>query len=272
MPGTSSSLLWMGSTQCSIEYEQALKQIHLLEQQLHEARSHITHLETTNHNITASLNQSLFDELVPIAPGMVSASFNVNQPYTIDLTSDNETKACHPAKVFKCSRNKLKKYIKINKYITKTQKLVKRHKYFIKNVKLNRERFGLLKKLEIYSFNLKQSTKKYKADTEDLRYELENLQEKLMIMTSKYNASENQMREYVLAMNELVGSQTNNFELCKSPPHIYQCDYKLTQPCSLPVCDATMPLLCESLSLSVVPQNNMLIVRLLYLVMKLGRI
>ncbi|KAJ8724056.1 hypothetical protein PYW07_008036 [Mythimna separata] len=189
-----------GFSQCSTEYEHALNHKYLLQQQLQEAKTQITELETTNLNITASLNQSLFSELVPIAPSMVS---QIIPSYTIDLTSDDDSKSCNKVRVV-TSKNKLKKYIKIHKYIVKTKKMVKKQKFFIKNVKLNRERLHLLKQLDIYSSSLEKSTKKYQTDTEDLQCELNHLQHKLNSMTIKYTASENQLKEYVLAMNELV--------------------------------------------------------------------
>ena len=102
-----------GFNQCSTEYEQALDHKYILQQQLQEAHAQILQLETTNLNITASLNQSLFNELVPIAPSMVEQN---NPSYTIDLTTDDDYKPIKKVNVM-TSKNKLKKYVKINKYI-----------------------------------------------------------------------------------------------------------------------------------------------------------
>ncbi|KAF9793682.1 hypothetical protein SFRURICE_002341 [Spodoptera frugiperda] len=55
-----------GFSQCSREYEQTLHDKALLEHQLHEANSQISYLEIINHNITASLNNSLFSELAAV--------------------------------------------------------------------------------------------------------------------------------------------------------------------------------------------------------------
>lgn len=221
-----------GFSECSTEYEQTLSRNHVLQQQLHEAQNQITQLETSNLNITTSLNQSLFNELVPLAPSMVSA---INPSYTIDLTGADVS--CNSVRVV-TSKNKLKKYVKINKYIVKTQRMVKRQKFFIKNVKLNRERLNLLKQLDMYSFHLEQTTRRYNADTEDLQSELDHLQEKLSSMTKKYNTSENLMREYVLAMNDLVSSQSDTCEHCQPPSNVHTLDHSLStfnttlpQPC-----------------------------------------
>ncbi|KAJ8729231.1 hypothetical protein PYW08_000812 [Mythimna loreyi] len=219
-----------GFSQCSTEYEHALSDKYQLQQQLLEAKNQISELETTNLNITASLNHSLFSELVPIAPSMVQ---QMNPSCTIDLISDDDSQLNKTVRVVASSKNKLKKYIKINKFIVKTKKMVKKQKFFIKNVKLNRERLHLLNQLDLYSSNLEKSTRKYQNDTQDLQKELNRLQNKLSSMTIKYTASENQMREYVLAMNELVSSQKTNCEHCEPPSIASEPDHSST------ICDLT---------------------------------
>ncbi|KAF9799996.1 hypothetical protein SFRURICE_016682 [Spodoptera frugiperda] len=170
-----------GFSQCSSEYEQTLHDKAHLEQQLHEANNQISHLETINHNITASMNNSLFSELVS-ARASQSQHLDLN-PLTIDLTCESDS--CHSSRTLCYSNKKLKKYIKINKFITKTNRLVKRQKFFIKN---------------------------------NLQLEIDHLTAKLHTMTNKYSASEKQMREYMLAMDELVRSQSqeNPCEKCDS--------------------------------------------------------
>ncbi|KAJ8732870.1 hypothetical protein PYW07_015469 [Mythimna separata] len=123
--------------------------------------------------------------------------------------------------------------------------MVKKQKFFIKNVKLNRERLHLLKKLDIYSSSLEKATKKYQTDTEDLQCELNHLQHKLNSMTIKYTASENQLKEYVLAMNELVNSQKNNCEHCELPSIASAPDHSLT------ICDSSIPQSSSKVSLPV---------------------
>ncbi|XP_050559842.1 uncharacterized protein LOC126912302 [Spodoptera frugiperda] len=220
-----------GFSQCSSEYEQTLHDKAHLEQQLHEANNQISHLETINHNITASLNNSLFSELVS-ARASQSQHIDLN-PLTIDLTCESDS--CHSSRTLCYSNKKLKKYIKINKFITKTNRLVKRQKFFIKNVKLNKERFRLLNQLNIYSNKLNQRNRKYETDTQNLQLEIDHLTAKLHTMTNKYSASEKQMREYMLAMDELVRSQSqeNPCEKCDSS--------NVLPACTVPTCDTTLP-------------------------------
>ncbi|KAF9798924.1 hypothetical protein SFRURICE_013573, partial [Spodoptera frugiperda] len=63
---------------------------------------------------------------------------------------------------------------------------------------------------------------------------LDHLTAKLHTMTNKYSASENQMREYMLAMDELVRSQSqeNQCEKCDSS--------NVLPACTLPPCDTTL--------------------------------
>ncbi|KAF9813883.1 hypothetical protein SFRURICE_008038 [Spodoptera frugiperda] len=144
-----------GFSQCSIEYEQTLHSKALLEHQLHEANNQISHLEMINHkNITASLNNSLFSELVS-ARASQSQQIDLN-PLTIDLTGESDS--------------------------------------------------VILKKILVL----------------------------LHTMTNKYSASEKQMREYMLAMDELVRSQSQENQCEK-------CDSSNTLPaCTLPPCDTTL--------------------------------
>ncbi|KAF9805535.1 hypothetical protein SFRURICE_020920 [Spodoptera frugiperda] len=178
-----------GFSQCSSEYEQTLHDKALLEHQLHEANNQISQLETLNLNITASLNNSLSSELVS-ARASQSQHIDLN-PVTIDLTCESDS--CHSIKTLCCSNKKLKKYIRINKFITKTNRLNRKHE----------------------------------IDPQNLQLELDHLSAKLHTMTNKYSASEKHMREYMLAMDELVRSQSqeNQCEKCDSSNVLPACTF-----------------------------------------------
>ncbi|KAF9818156.1 hypothetical protein SFRURICE_003897 [Spodoptera frugiperda] len=79
-----------GFSQCSNEYEQTLHDKAHLEQQLHEANSQISQLETINLNITTSLNNSLFSELVS-ARASQTQHIDLN-PVTIDLICETHAR------------------------------------------------------------------------------------------------------------------------------------------------------------------------------------
>ncbi|CAG9792561.1 unnamed protein product [Diatraea saccharalis] len=103
-----------GFDQCRSEYEKALRLISGLEQQLKEANDCIYKLESEQTKVMASQNQSLYDELVGCAPSLVSASLNIN-PVTIGLTTEDFIECSVKRGVVKCSRNRLRKYIKLNR-------------------------------------------------------------------------------------------------------------------------------------------------------------
>ncbi|KAF9800141.1 hypothetical protein SFRURICE_014071 [Spodoptera frugiperda] len=215
-----------GFSQCSSEYEQTLHDKAHLEQQLHEANDQISHLETINHNITASLNNSLFSELVS-ARASQSQHSDLN-PLTIDLTCESDS--CHSSRTLCYSNKKLKKYIKINKFITKTNRLVKRQK-----------------------------NRKYETDTQNLQLEIDHLTAKLHTMTNKYSASEKQMREYMLAMDELVRSQSqeNPCEKCDSSNVLPACTrYTLRHVMPLNNVQSTFHQLCNKSHVSLLPYTG----------------
>ncbi|KAF9819835.1 hypothetical protein SFRURICE_004189 [Spodoptera frugiperda] len=170
-----------GFSQCSSEYEQTLHDKAHLEQQLHEANDQISHLETINHNITASLNNSLFSELVS-ARASQSQHSDLN-PLTIDLTCESDS--CHSSRTLCYSNKKLKK------------------------------------------------NRKYETDTQNFQLEIDHLTAKLHTMTNKYSASEKQMREYMLAMDELVRSQSqeNPCEKCDSSNVLPACTVPILSIC-----------------------------------------
>lgn len=229
-----------GFKNCSLEYENALTRINSLEHQLQEAYTIINNIETAKLNITASLNQSLFDELVCSAPGMVSAAVNTKPMVTIDLTNDS---VVTPSTIPKsnCSKNKLKKYVKINNYIKKTQKLVKKHKFFIKNVKLNGERLRLLDTLEMYASKLENNTLQYESDTHNLKCEIDSLEEKLKSIKNKYERSEKQLKEYILAMNEMIKCHSTG-----NPVYNDNIKNQLSLDHSLPSCSSKIVRTCKN--------------------------
>ncbi|CAH2239668.1 jg12444 [Pararge aegeria aegeria] len=91
-------------------------QITNLQRELSDAHNHKTELEGAAHNTTALRNQSLYEELVATDMGTVITGLSKLLKFNSDTN------------VVPCSSNKLKKYIKVNRYIRKTQKLLKIHK------------------------------------------------------------------------------------------------------------------------------------------------
>ncbi|VVD02257.1 unnamed protein product [Leptidea sinapis] len=190
---------------CSDAYEEALKRITELEIELHDAKNEISNFQIYKSNLTPSHNQSLFDALVCSAPEVVSAKTNSNNSLIINLTSHNShLNSSKEVKRIKCSRNKLKKYIKINKYIKKTNKLVNKQKLMNKNVKFSKERIDLINQLNLYSLTIQKNQLKYESDINKLNNEILNLQKSLGTMNNRYNVTNKQVKDQVLALDELL--------------------------------------------------------------------
>lgn len=199
----------VGFRECSDEYEQGLKRMSVLEQELQEAHRHITTLEAEKRDTMTSHSHSLFDELVGSAPSLVSTA-RISEPIvTIDLTSDDTLKALNlntEVGIVQCSRNKFKKYVKINKYIAKTKKLIKRQKCMYKKVMYIKERRQLGDELDMYSLLLENNITEYDSDIKKMEIEICNLHKSLELMTNKYNSAKNECEEHMLALKCLIQS------------------------------------------------------------------
>ncbi|CAK1602468.1 unnamed protein product [Parnassius mnemosyne] len=194
--------------QCSKEYEESLKLIAALQLQLSEANEQIVQLKHYIDNMKASQTQSLFNELIECE----STKSKALQPSTtIDLTGDDYV-ISRTAVRTTCSRRKLKKYIKINKYIRKLQKLIKT-KINVKNyINVCKEKQELISKLKIYSIEVENMNHCYETDIECLNSTILSLKSSLEIVSNKYASAQDEIKEHILAMNDLVKSCEYNEE------------------------------------------------------------
>ncbi|KAI8436441.1 hypothetical protein MSG28_010024 [Choristoneura fumiferana] len=113
---------------CSVHYEQALRRIDDLESELTEAHRDIHELQIECERHQAAETDSLYDELMgkSLYEGMIcsnssspAASHSQSVISTIDLTKDDSTTSCYLV-----SNKTLKKYIKVKKFIRRTQKYI----------------------------------------------------------------------------------------------------------------------------------------------------
>lgn len=175
---------------CLSLYEDALSRIHNLECELNHANKMLKQLENDRECSQAAMNQSLYDELV----GCGASHHSLNpQNAIIDLT-EQSTQNCN---IGYLSHNKIKKYIKLNKVITKIKVLQKKQKYFISNIQLRKERRELLSRLENYEIKLEDSIHIYKTDTQQLLCEIETLEKSLGITYNKYKSTRNDFEQLI---------------------------------------------------------------------------
>ncbi|CAK1597640.1 unnamed protein product [Parnassius mnemosyne] len=192
--------------QCSKEYEESLRLIAALQLQLSKANEQIVQLKHYIDNMKASQTQSLFNKLIEC-----ESSKALQPSTTIDLTGDDYVTSRTAARTT-CSRRKLKKYIKINKCIRKLQKLIKT-KINVKNyINVCKEKQELINKLKIYSIEVENMNHCYETDIECLNSTILSLKNSLQILSNKYASAQDEIKEHILAMNDLVKSCKYNEE------------------------------------------------------------
>lgn len=216
--------------QCSDEYDRTLRRTTLLEQELRDAHQHITDLELSAQKVNAQKNDNLFNELMSSAPQLVTSATIPNIDLsTIDLTNDNSHLRDKSVVCF-CSRNKLKKYIKINRFIKKSKKQLKYHKNLIKKCKNVKSTLKLREQAQLSMLELKQSHLKYQTDTQYLESKIKSLQHNLQSVTNKYELSLKEMNEYSLAMDDVLKTSKYNWERYNSILNNHSCNCIRSSP------------------------------------------
>lgn len=231
-------------TECSAAYEEALKNINSLERALHHAHEQIYELQEAQNNAADAHTQSLFEELVGSDSQLVTVPIE-HPVVTIDLTNDSTT-----SRRVSCSGTKLKKYIRLNKFIKKTQKLSKHNKLFFKKLRFSKINVNLVDKLDMYSAQLKNSRSTYETDTQRLNLKIQNLEDSIKSLDSLNESSKKVINEYSLAMDDLITQMNFNSERFESLTNGQSC---LCKQVSGHLSDGGInPDLCASLP----PQEN----------------
>lgn len=182
---------------CSNLYEEALSKVRDLEDELFHANSCILKLQNEKECTRVEKTNNLFNELV-------GSNCNPHPLVTIDLTENSMLKLNSSYKV---SQKKIKRYAKLNRIIRKCYQFKKHQKHYLKNIQLRKDRINLINKLNNYQIKLEDSKTIYEIDTQRLQAELQVLENSLSSLYTKYVASTNQIKEHILAANELVSCQ-----------------------------------------------------------------
>ena len=206
--------------ECSDTYDLALKRISELELELSKAHNTVTHLESLKAREESANTCSLYDELVGSLPGPVC----VEPIVTIDLTNDTLTKL-NPL----TSRNKMKKYIKINKLIRKIKKSLKGQKLNKFNLVLRQKNINLVHELEQCNIDLHLCRTQYDTDTQNLQDELFVKEYALKDIFSKYEASQQDLSKRMQEANELVDLVRYNAERYESLTNNFSCSCTCSQ-------------------------------------------
>lgn len=220
-----------GFDQCGAEYEQALKRTSILEKELCDAHQQITSLEESAQCSATLKTQNLFDELLSAdrESGHISGSCCATPTVTIDLTNDDSVGVHAACTKNSLSKTKLKKYVKINKYIIKTKRKLKNLKCVAHKIRNMREKIEIRDKLQVCTLQLENRKIKYESDIEQLQSELDSVMASLRSITTRYEKSQEAMREYSLALDQLLQLSHGNQERFDSLIANHNCDCQRTE-------------------------------------------
>lgn len=169
---------------CSNTHEQALNRINFLETSLSEAHNNMKQLQnqlSKDNNIDLN-SQSLFSEFTYCDS---------------ELTADNLTKQLDTcdysaSRMHVCSIKKLKKYIRISRFINKSKKLIKQQNHLAKHIQLRKERKQLLEKLKYLencalnsSNNYNNVSVNFETKIDDLEHSMKTMFKNIQSMSQK---------------------------------------------------------------------------------------
>lgn len=182
--------------QCREEYEGTLKNSAVLQIKLNNAEEYIRKLEDQLDYHNYSQTQDLFKKLIP----NVQLSVPCNDITTIDLTCDDTVPSLKMN-----SKKKLKKYIKIKKCVKKYSQLSKKNKNIMNKLTNSIKQNQILhNNLLDCNVVLEQTKCDYEADVSSLQLEISYLHDTLDSLTKKYELSQKEIQEHILAMDDLL--------------------------------------------------------------------
>lgn len=196
---------------CNNTHEAALQRITELESELCDAHRIISCSQLTQVDTQHMDTNTLYDELI-------GSGLQCREPVTIDLTGE-DTVHISPFR----SHNKLKKYIKINKLIKRTQNSLKKQKLKKVILSLRKDRSNLLKDLQSCNSELDDCRRMYDTDIQSLHKDLFNKEGMLQDIFNKYKQSQQQLSERLLEASELMDMVKYNAERYESLANDLQC-------------------------------------------------
>ncbi|XP_048484634.1 uncharacterized protein LOC125490205 [Plutella xylostella] len=151
--------------ECQDLHEAALSKIYSLEQQLAEAHAEIQQINEAHASEETDKTMALYDELVTLHPTPMP---------TIDLTTPRKSTNITGA-------NRLKKYIKIKKYIRKSERALKKHKT---HLPLTKDRVRLQLLVNKYEQEMSDYNQKLADNNQECEFNIAMLQSRLATLKS----------------------------------------------------------------------------------------
>ncbi|XP_045499135.1 uncharacterized protein LOC123696811 [Colias croceus] len=180
--------------QCSSDHEMALSRIAKLECSLME-------VQEDNPKRQCNTPSSLHDELVEC--GQLSGSVNFK-------------------KINFSSHKKLKKYLRLSKFIKRTQSIVRKSSF--KNVvQLEKVNKNLVQELDKYHRDLEYYKILYDVETNELKEKIDSLSQMLNDVNQKYSAAQMQINEHIQQADDLIKLSNENMDRFESLTNKYVC-------------------------------------------------
>ncbi|XP_063890493.1 uncharacterized protein LOC135116837 [Helicoverpa armigera] len=219
--------------QCSDTHEVALQRITELEQELCNAHKAISILECGKISEQVTNTCNLFDELVACRSNKLPCKL----AETIDLTGDDTIPICPVV----MSHNKLKKYIKINKFIRRSKRYLKKQNLLKLNILLRKDRVSLTKTLSSCTAELEYCKSMYEIETQQLQQDLKYKESLLKDIFSKYESSQEQLSKRLFEAVELMDLVKSNTERYESLTNSLSCDVASQPSPLIPLSEISVP-------------------------------
>lgn len=228
-------------SQCRDIFEQALERVSHLERELSEVNDFVAQKETEEKEERArqdaNTTQSLYCELIGSGSSGLSHSSS-SQPMPM------------PPCQKECSKiRKLKKYIKLDKFVSRLKKVVKPLIVCsTRNLKLRQQRSCLTDELELYKIKLDSQIIRYEVDTSTLQAEITSLEQSVNDITCKYVQAQRQISDQIQDASALLELCTYNQQRFDSLVNNHMCDCTHSTNTERPETRTQPPPICPDLS------------------------
>ncbi|XP_064292623.1 uncharacterized protein LOC135309898 [Plodia interpunctella] len=201
------------SNHCRETYEVNLERTSFLEKQLAEAKEDIKSLQAEKQ-LAAFVNTSaLYEEM---GSDRVQSGNNQTVDSNLDLLADNSivptidltaTPTSSNKRASLSGSNKIKKYVKLSKFIKKSENIVKKQKNIVKDIPIRQQKLDL----KVQLMSCQDTIKCNKKVIKELQDKICSLQSELQSISSRYELSKNTIKEYNQAVHKLIEEKN----LCK---------------------------------------------------------
>lgn len=186
---------------CNDTYEAEIKKVRDLEGKLCDSQREILDLQSQLQLHQNKKTDLLFSELM-----------DIRSPFpVIDLTKDDSHSSKINSNHNMTSHNKIKRYIKINRFVRKTNKLIRQKQAFHKNIDIRKQNMNLKSEVSLYIKTLNELQEKHNNEIVLLNAEINNLKVCLDSLSQTYEDSQKQLQDHISAADHII--ELSNYNL-----------------------------------------------------------